>query len=251
MGGVFKRYEKKYLLTREQYNQLFERLKKHMQVDSYGRHTISNIYFDTDNYELIRHSLEKPDYKEKLRLRAYGKPKGEKSAFIEIKKKFDKVVYKRRVELKLNEANHYLFEDAMPQTLKGFQQKQIFEEIDYMNHRYDLVPKAYIAYDRLALFGNEDKEVRVTFDENIRGRSRDFQLSHMHTDYRITNDDQILMEVKIAGAMPLWMVHIFTELEIRNTSFSKYGEYYKKVLRFKKGLEFLGTGSDIPKNHAA
>lgn len=240
MNDVFKRYEKKYLLSRKKYKKLMEKLLERMQMDQYGKHTISNIYFDTNNYELIRHSLEKPAYKEKLRLRAYGTPTNEKEAFIEIKKKFDGIVYKRRVAMPLHQANRYLYEGVFPNLpANDFNKTQIFQEIDYMNKRYSLEPKAFIAYDRIALFGKEDHEVRVTFDENIRGRNMDLDLRNPRKDYSITNENQFLMEVKIAGAMPMWMVEIFTELEIQNTSFSKYGEYYKEVLRFEKGLEVL------------
>ena len=222
---VFKRVEKKFLLTRVKYNLLLERLEEYMCADDYGKHTIGNIYYDTDTYALISHSIEKPNYKEKLRVRSYGVPNGDSKVFIEIKKKYDGVVYKRRIALPLDEAKAYLEEGMRPK-----KETQILKEIDYFLGFYQPKPKLFLAYDRIAYFGKEDKEVRVTFDHNI--RSRDYDLSLDKGDYGtlLLSDDQYLMEVKVAGAMPNWMARLFSELEIYPTSFSKYGNIYKQSI---------------------
>ncbi|MDO4295400.1 MAG: polyphosphate polymerase domain-containing protein [bacterium] len=222
---IFKRYEKKYLLTAEQYEWIRLELTGHMTMDDYGRHTISNIYFDTEQFELIQHSIKKPVYKEKLRLRAYGKVSEGSLVFVELKKKYDGIVYKRRVQLSLEEANAYLYEGKYPQ-----KDSQILREIDYAYSFYRLLPKMFIAYDRIALFGNEDEQLRVTFDENIRYRKEDLELLKGSHGSTLLPVGVVLMEVKIPGAMPVWMSHLFSELGIYPTSYSKYGACYKREL---------------------
>ncbi|WP_313187291.1 polyphosphate polymerase domain-containing protein [Lacrimispora sp.] len=222
---IFKRYEKKYLLAPDQYQGLMRELVKRMSADSYGKHTISNIYFDTRDFELIRHSAEKPDYKEKVRLRAYGKPEEESTVYAELKKKYDGVVYKRRIPLIMEEARKYLYYGIYPK-----EDSQVLKEIDYVMRLYDLKPMAFVAYDRTAFFGNENRELRVTFDRNIRCRNRELDLVKGDYGTCILTENQILMEVKIPGAMPVWMSRMFSQLEIYPVSFSKYGMYYKGIL---------------------
>ena len=227
---VFNRYEKKYMLTRQQYEAISQRLEPYMEKDQYGLHTIRNIYYDTEDDELIRTSLEKPKYKEKFRVRCYGEPNAESDYFLEIKKKYKGIVNKRRIVMKPQEAKAYLENGEKPR-----EQSQIFREVDYVWNHYQLIPKVYLAYDRIALFGKEDAEFRVTFDQNI--RSRDFALT-LEKDTETTKllkDGYYLMDVKISNAMPLWFVKILTELEIRSTSFSKYGNVYRRNLEKNGG----------------
>ncbi len=227
---VFNRYEKKYLLTQQQYEAIRKRLEIYMEEDQYGLHIIRNIYYDTEDDELIRTSLEKPKYKEKFRVRCYGEPNAESDYFLEIKKKYKGIVNKRRVVMKPQEAKAYLENGEKPK-----EQSQIFREVDYVWNHYQLIPKVYLAYDRIALFGKEDSEFRVTFDQNI--RSRDFALT-LEKDTETTQllkDGYYIMEVKISNAMPLWFVKILTELEIRSTSFSKYGNVYRRNLEKNGG----------------
>lgn len=227
---VFNRYEKKYMITRQQYEAIRQRLEPYMEKDQYGLHTIRNIYYDTEDDELIRTSLEKPKYKEKFRVRCYGEPNAESDYFLEIKKKYKGIVNKRRIVMKPQEAKAYLENGEKPR-----EQSQIFREVDYVWNHYQLIPKIYLAYDRIALFGKEDAEFRVTFDQNI--RSRDFALT-LEKDTETTKllkDGYYLMEVKISNAMPLWFVKILTELEIHSTSFSKYGNVYRRNLEKNGG----------------
>lgn len=222
---IFKRYEKKYMLTTAQYHALMKELEKRMARDEYGEHTISNIYFDTADFRLIRASIEKPVYKEKLRLRAYGRVDENSTVFIELKKKYDGIVYKRRVTMKLPEARRYLYFRQRPQM-----DSQILQEIDYTLTHYDLIPKAYVAYDRVAYYGKKNPELRVTFDKNIRCRNHSLDLQKgSHGSLELENG-MILMEVKIPNAMPLWMSSLFSLLCIYPVSFSKYGSYYKTHL---------------------
>lgn len=210
-----------------------EKLAGYMNVDQYGLHTISNIYYDTDNYELIRTSIERPIYKEKLRLRAYGTPGEEDFVFLEIKKKFKGIVYKRRVQLKLREARYYLQEGEQPEN-----SGQILREIDWVWNKYHLVPKVLIAYDRLALFGKEDENLRITFDQNIRFRESVLDLSKGPWGYPLLDPERFLMEIKIPDAMPLWLSKLLNEQRIFPASYSKYGQCYKEYLidrQYKKG----------------
>lgn len=223
--NVFKRKEKKYLLTVQRYQTLLPLLREYMTVDEHGLHTICNLYFDTDRYDLIRHSIEKPVYKEKLRLRSYGVPGPGDRVFLELKKKLKGIVYKRRASLTMEEARRYLLHREQP---RG--ESQILHEIDWFLQRYQPVPKIYIAYDRMALFGNEDKDLRVTFDQNILFRESLLDLSKESWGTPLLKTGSLLMEIKVPGAMPLWMSHILNELELFSTSFSKYGNIYKEHL---------------------
>lgn len=231
--NVFKRREKKYMLNEGQHQALMEQLNGPMAKDLYGLHTICNMYFDTDNYELIRASIEKPVYKEKLRLRSYGVPKTNGTVFLELKKKFKGVVYKRRAPLTLEESRHYFLRGQRPEV-----SSQILREIDWFLKMYRPVPKVFLAYDRLALYGNEDANLRITFDRNIRWRESQLDLSKGDWGNPLLRPGNILMEIKIPGTMPLWLSHVLSDLEIFPTSFSKYGTCYKEHIIsnvYKKG----------------
>lgn len=220
---IFKRYEKKYLLDPGQYACLRKKLTGVIEEDSYGKVTISNIYFDTEDFRLIRRSIEKPVYKEKLRLRAYGTVKDDSRVFAELKKKYDGVVYKRRTELSLKEAREYLYEGHYPD-----KDGQILREIDYVRSFYGLKPKMYVAYDRTAFFGKGNEELRITFDENIRCRTDKLDLIYGSRGEPLLNNGQVLMEIKIPGAMPVGMSRLLSQLGLYPVSYSKYGAGYKR-----------------------
>lgn len=226
----FKRVEKKYILTPAQYNALYKGMMPYMKKDEYGQYTICNIYYDTDNFELIRTSIEKPVYKEKLRLRSYGTPTDSENVFVEIKKKYDHVVYKRRAFIPCNDAVKYLAGNAFPQN-----PDQIWQEIGWFLKSYQPKPKVFISYDRIALAGIENSELRVTFDTNVRWRDYDLDLRMGNYGEAILSGDQILMEIKIPQAVPLWLCHLLSKLNIRPTSFSKYGTCYRTHL-FKQAV---------------
>lgn len=169
-GNCFSRFEKKYLLTRDQYDGLREALDSCMREDIYGRYTTCNIYYDTEDDLLIRRSMQKPSYKEKLRLRSYGTPEIDTIVYLEIKKKCQGIVSKRRIPLQLREAYDFTDRGIVPGHLKSRVEEQICEEIRFFLEKYPLQRKLYLAYDRLALSGVEDPEFRVTFDTAIRSR---------------------------------------------------------------------------------
>lgn len=219
---VFERIEVKYLLDDMQYVALRKRLEGMARVDSYGKTSILNIYFDTPDFALIENSLDKPIYKEKLRLRSYGVAADDTNAFIEIKKKYKGVVYKRRISMPYSEAIDYLVKGKELQN-----QSQISTEIDYMKKHYgELVPAMAISYDRIAMEGINDPDLRITFDTNIRWRTDKLSLKEGNVGKDILMPGQHLMELKIAGAMSVELARILDELNIRKTSFSKYGRGY-------------------------
>lgn len=225
-ANTFKRREMKFLLDEEHYNILLGVIPKYMTEDNYGRHTILNIYLDNRNNDLIRRSLGKPVYKEKLRLRAYGqRAEDDTRAFLEIKKKFRGITYKRRFELAYKELHDYITDGTAP-SVRG----QVFEEIDYLIRRMSLKPKIVICYDRVAYYGNDDKEFRLTFDGNIRYRRSDLDLRSGDHGEHLAAQPFAVMEVKSAGAIPLWLVKILSEQKIYHGSFSKYGSIFMNEL---------------------
>lgn len=217
MINTFERTEKKYLIDKKTYDTLLLKLKKQIMPDFYHKSTICNIYFDTLNNDLVRCSLDKPLYKEKLRLRSYNIPNKDSIVFLEIKKKFKGIVNKRRISIKLSDLNKY----QNPKT-------QIEKEINYFFKFYSLVPSIYLAYDRLAYVGIEDSSLRITFDTNIRSRNYDLDLEKGDYGEKLLNDNEYLMEIKVNHTFPLWLVKILSELKIYPTSFSKYGKIYER-----------------------
>ncbi len=222
---TFKRYEIKYLLNKSEKQQLLKTMEQYMQLDKYGRHVIRNIYYDTDNYRLIRHSLEKPVYKEKLRIRSYQPAGPEDTVFVELKKKYDHIVYKRRITMSEAEAMDS-FNSGAPLPVHS----QIADEIDYFRAYYEnLEPKVFISYEREAYCEKDGGDFRVTFDENIRFREYDLSLGSEAYGTPILQEGMTLMEIKTPPGMPLWMCHELSRLGIRKTSFSKYGTAYKTI----------------------
>lgn len=224
-NNIFERVEKKYLLTGKEYELLIEGLAPHMEMDEYGLHTICNIYYDTDNFELVRTSIDKPVYKEKLRLRSYGIPSDTSKVFLEIKKKYKGIVYKRRVSMTLEESKRYLTHGIRPA-----ENCQILREIDYFMKFYTPIPKVYLAYDRIAFYGKEDSDIRITLDQNIRSRMEELDLAKGDYGKSLLDKDNYLMEIKVPTAYPLWLADILSDLRIYPASFSKYGNVYKEQL---------------------
>lgn len=228
---VFKRYELKYLLTAKQKEKMLLAMKPYMELDEYGRSTIRNIYYDTDNYRLIRTSLEKPIYKEKLRVRSYRAAAPEDKVFVELKKKYDSIVYKRRISIPCQQAMAYLAGQAPAPV-----HTQITEEIDYFLQFYQtLQPKVFLSYEREAFFTKEPSDFRVTFDENILFREQDLSLGCGAYGQAILKPGQTLMEIKTPGSIPLWLVKVLSEENIPKTSFSKYGSAYQIMYQNERG----------------
>ena len=221
---VFERHEKKYLITEEVYQSLLKRLEEYMHPDQFGLHTICSLYLDSDDYLLANRSMGKPDYKEKLRLRSYGLPQPDTTVYLELKKKLKGVTYKRRIPLSYETAERYMLLGESTE-----ERSQIMQEIDYFFHLYKPEPKILLFYERIALCGNEDEELRVTFDTNIRWRAHDLSLSQGDAGELILPPGMRLMEIKIADSFPLWMSQMLSEFKIYPASFSKYCTAYTRL----------------------
>jgi len=221
---VFQRVEQKYILDEDEYEKLFDKLKNHLTKDIYYRSTICNIYFDTDNYDLIVNSIDKAPFKQKIRIRSYNIPKINDKVFLELKCKFKGVVFKRRVKMKLNDIYDYL-EDG---SIRENSNDQIMKEIDYVIKKSNLKPKLFLAYDRLSYYANDNKNLRVTFDNNLRSRDEDLKLELGDAGKKYTKDNFYIMEIKSRDSIPLWFSSILNELKIYPNTFSKYGNIYKK-----------------------
>ena len=224
--AVFRRYELKYLLTEQQKQAVLSAMEPHMALDRYGRTTIRNLYYDTDNYLLIRRSIEKPVYKEKLRVRCYGPAAPEDKVFVELKKKYDGVVYKRRISLPQQEAMAWL-----SRSRDTGQRSQISAEVDYfLDHYGTLKPRVFLSYEREAYYARDGSDFRVTFDDTVLCRQEDLSLSSEAWGTPLLPDGMVLMELKCAGGIPMWMTRVLSSEEIRKTSFSKYGTAYKNMI---------------------
>ena len=223
--AVFKRKEMKYLMSSEQNEKLMAILADEIVPDDFPTSAISNLYYDTPDFRLIRTSLQKPKYKEKLRLRCYKVPNATTQAFLEIKKKALGIVYKRRESLPYQRAIDFL-------AGKGpGKDTQIFRELDWMLKSYkNLAPDMFLSYDRLSFKGVEDSSVRITFDQNILWRTTALDLSAGTWGEQLLEPGQKLMEIKISNAMPLWLAHALSECKIYPTSFSKYGRAYQTMI---------------------
>lgn len=227
---VFKRYEKKYMVTDSQKQKFLAAICGYIRPDEYGESTICNIYFDTPNYQLIRTSMEKPVYKEKLRLRTYGIPSADSTAFIELKKKYRGVVYKRRISVNYLQGCQYLSKGVKPQC----KNQQVLSEIDYFIDFYKgIKPSVALFYDRTAYYCKTDRELRFTFDSNIRYRKNKFDLRYGDEGKHLLPDGVSILEIKCLGSMPVWLTRVLSELGIFPASYSKYGKAYTEM-----GIEY-------------
>lgn len=227
-ANFLRRHEIKYLLSQDQYLHVRQAWQQQIVPDIYGRSTVCSLYFDTPDFRLIRRSLSHPVYKEKLRLRSYGIPGDDDTVFLELKKKFDGVVYKRRTKMTHREALDFL---AQPRPYS-----QMTEELSYFLRVYGcLRPAAFIACERTAWTGVREPDLRITFDSDIRWRNRELRLCDGAHGSPILPADTVLMEVKTATAMPLWLTDVLTRERLFPTSFSKYGRAYEFILNQKSG----------------
>lgn len=224
--NVFQRYELKYMLTKAQKERILNVMQPYMELDKYGRTTIRNIYYDTDSYLLVRRSIEKPAYKEKLRIRSYRQVGAEDAVFVELKKKYKDVVYKRRVSLPESEAMKWVGREHHCNM-----DTQISEEIDYFLDYYKtLHPTVFLSYEREAFYSRDGSDFRVTFDDTILCRQEDMSLESEAYGMPILPEGCVLMEIKCSGGIPLWMTHVLSEEHVYKTSFSKYGTAYQKMI---------------------
>lgn len=222
MEKSFKRHEIKYLITINQYINLINYLSDKVEKDVVYKSTIYNVYYDTDNFELIRKSIEKPIYKEKLRIRSYDKPTLDSSVYVELKKKYDHIVYKRREKI----AYKYVLNNSF---LEGAE-TQIDKEIKYFNDFYGgLTPKMFLSYEREAYYFKDDKQIRITFDTNIKYRTENVNLLSSISDIKLLPNNLVLMELKVPFSIPYNLAKYLSSEKIFKRPFSKYGTAYKQI----------------------
>ena len=234
--AIFKRHEIKYMITAVQKDRILKAMEPYMEQDRFGRSTVRNIYYDTDDFVLARHSIAKPDFKEKLRVRSYRQADADSVVFVELKRKYDGIVYKRRLGLPEADAMKWMAGSNDPSIMRELiaESPQVASEIEYFKGTYSgLRPVLYLSYDREAYRMKRDSsyidggtEFRVTFDTNIRCRETDLTLRSEAYGRQMLDEGMVLMELKCPGAIPLWMTRVLSEEHIYKTSFSKYGTAY-------------------------
>lgn len=230
VGSIFRRYELKYILDKEKYNMLMEKIADYFVADEYGESTILSLYYDTPKRLLIRRSIEHPEYKEKLRVRSYGMADKDSKVYVELKKKYKGVVYKRRVAMSHKESISFLRDGCYEK-----ERSQIINEIDYaMKYYGSLEPSMLLSYERRAYYSKTDKDFRITFDRNVLYREDNLSLDAGVYGTSILEDGRVLMEIKVATAIPVWFANILSELKIYKTSFSKYGTAYMMSYKAKQ-----------------
>ena len=223
---VFRRYELKYMLTVQHKDIIQQVMEPYMALDKYGRSTIRNIYLDTNNFRLIRRSIEKPAYKEKLRIRSYAQADYSSTVFVELKKKYDGVVYKRRIDLPQQQALNWICQRTTCPA-----DTQISREIDYFIDFYGNVkPTVFLSYEREAYYDRSGEDFRITFDDQILFRQTDLSLMSPVYGTPILPQGMVLMELKCSGGIPLWMAEALSQEKIYKASFSKYGTAYEQLI---------------------
>lgn len=248
----FKRVEMKFILNDRQTEAVKRAFTGKMKADEYGKTRICNVYYDTSNFRLIRKSIEQPVYKEKLRVRSYGTPKAGDEVFIELKKKYDGIVYKRREKLPLLKAEELA--NGEEKFLCGENElTQVEREIKYFSSVYgSLCPAVYLAYVREAFYSLTDPNLRITFDTDILWRDEDVDLTKGVYGTPVLPRGKTLMEIKTDKALPLWLAKVLSEEKIYKTPFSKYGEAYKQIMAASGGIGIDGINNEIKgdKNYA-
>ncbi len=226
---VMKRYELKYIITKAQKEFFLNALKGHMEPDKFGLTSIATLYYDTPDYRLINRSIEKPLFKEKLRLRSYGLATNESPVFLELKRKAYDIVYKRRVQSTIPLVKKFL--DGQGDICAG---GQINREIVYFRDFYkSLSPTCLIIYDRTAFF-EPGGDLRLTIDDNPRYRVDNLNLTTSMEGNLLLPQNCSILEIKVQQAMPLWLSSILDSGKIYKASFSKYGEAYKRQISIIK-----------------
>ena len=221
---VIDRCEQKYFISNEKYDKLINIISNKIEKDKYFKERIYNIYFDNDNMDLINKSMDKPIYKEKIRLRSYEVPNDDSIVFLEIKKKYKSNSNKRRIEINYKDALNYIYNAILPIN------SQIMNEIDYCFKKYNLKPKISITYDRLAYYLKEDNNVRLTFDSNVKYDLNNIVLNDIKNN-NILFESGYIMEIKTFNGLPRWLLDVFDKLNIYPTSYSKIGKIYTNLNR--------------------
>ena len=237
MESIFKRQEKKFVITESQCLSIYNVITQHIPPDPFGKYLVQSLYFDTENWDVIRASIEKPVYKEKLRLRCYGVPEVDSTIYLELKKKYRGMVHKRRIAFPMEELHSKTARD-----IAAADTSQVGRELDFYMKSMPVHEKVHISYHREAF--EDDSGLRITFDTDIRFRTNMLDYQHPDGGLEVLPDVLMVMEVKTLGGMPLWLAHALSEFDIYPTSFSKYGVGYKKYI-LQRGYVLKISGADF------
>jgi len=227
--SIFKRHEAKYLITEAQATALMPTLSRHMVRGKFDAYLVQNLYYDTENWDVVRRSIEKPVYKEKMRLRCYGLPEPESKLFLELKKKYKGIVYKRRIGFPGTKLSASGLQDFV-----AGENSQISRELTSYLEAHPVCERMYISHYRQAFTGREEKGLRITFDTDLRYRLEDLDFAEPRRGTLILPPGQIIMEIKTPGGMPLWLTRALSAHKIYPTSFSKYGTCYMDYIQKQK-----------------
>lgn len=221
----FQRIETKYILDRAMLARLEADMRPYLTADDYATSTISNVYFDNDEFQMIQDSIARKGGREKMRMRTYAEqPNDDSQVFLEIKKKCDEVGFKYRLVSNPLSVTNYIVNGVADHTISD---DRVKAEVEQLQERYlDLKPKMVISYDRYSMRGLEDKKVRVTVDSNIRYRDYDVDLASGRYGLPLLEDDKVIMEIKVPGQYPQWLADILNKYGLEDQSFSKYGKAY-------------------------
>jgi len=235
MKQSFNRVEKKYLLNKIQYDNIKSYLDdcldhQNENLTFHEFYTISNIYYDTDDNLLIKKSVSKPKFKQKLRLRAYGKVNQDSVIFIELKKKLNGYVNKRRTRIALDEVDELVEFNKLP-SHKDYHNEQILREIQFFTTQYKLKPALYLYYEREVYSTQDENDLRITFDKNITTRRYDLDITKGNNGEYLLGDNYFLLEVKTNSNMPIWLNKLLNESQVFPTRFSKYGTEFFEYLK--------------------
>ena len=232
--NIFRRVEQKYLITSEQYNALMEALGDKLVKDEYFYNDIYNLYLDAPDHRLIIQSIEKPMYKEKFRVRSYGLAENEDSkVYLEIKKKFGGTSHKRRISMTLGEFYKYMEKGNRPKNANPI----TLAELDYDFEKYNLQPSILINYERYSYYFRGNKDLRVTFDHNVKYRVKKPDLTNGDDMHHIIDKDMYIMEIKSLDSLPIKLSQLLAKLKIYPRGFSKPKNAYLKSLERAKQKE--------------
>ncbi|MBU9713515.1 polyphosphate polymerase domain-containing protein [Evansella tamaricis] len=225
-GEIFSRYELKYLISFEVYQQLAQKLQERMTFDKYGsddgKYNIISLYFDSPDKRIYYETRNKLRFRQKLRLRIYNSATLEDNAFFEVKKKYKKRVSKRRTSIVLGDAYKYISDQIEEGQKIRISNPQIFNEIDSFRNLYNLKPENIVSYDRQAFVGVEDMDLRVTFDYNLKCRNNDLRIENGPDGYNFVDPNLVVLEVKVDHSVPLWLSRLLSEYRCPKKSVSKF-----------------------------
>ncbi|MCL1787878.1 MAG: polyphosphate polymerase domain-containing protein [Defluviitaleaceae bacterium] len=230
MESIFRRQEVKFVITDAQRGQIYDFVAGRIPPDVFGKYLVQSLYFDTDHWDVICTSIDKPLFKEKLRLRCYGVPNLHSTMYLELKKKYRGIVHKRRIAFPMAELEHKSVRD-----IAAADTTQVGRELNFYLQSMPVHEKVHISYHRAAF--EDDSGLRITFDTDVRFRTNLLDYQHPDGGRPILPPGLTVIEVKTLGGIPMWLARAFSNLSIYPTSFSKYGVGYKKYIVHKGDRE--------------